>query len=76
MNDTFATSKGVELSYKLGYLNTAALFHPIRTYIIRILWISTLRGHYPYFMDIIHILWILWICLYYLYVSHYKLLSS
>ena len=29
--------------------------------IIRILWISTFRGYYPHFVDIICIFWILWI---------------
>ena len=48
-----ATSKGAELSYKLCYLITAALFfpifhvHPVRPDIIRIFWI------YLYFVDII-----------------------
>ena len=51
-------SKGAELSYKIGYLIMAASFclicpiRPIRPDIIRILWISTFRGHYPHFVDI------------------------
>ena len=68
-----AKSKCLELSYKLGYLITAALFFPVRpirpvcTYIIRIFWISTFHGHRPHFLDIsvfvgsICILWISWI---------------
>ena len=65
-------SKGTELSYKLGYLITAVSFCPVCPDIIpilwicdpnsiQVLWISTLRGHYTYFIDIIDILWILWI---------------
>ena len=65
-----------------------ALFFPIcpvRPDIIRILWISTFRGHYLHFMDIsvfcrynMHIVDIVDIstpCGYYLYWSHYKLIS-
>ena len=50
-----ATSKGVELSYKLGYLFTASIFRLICHVcpdIIRILLISTFRGHYPHFLDV------------------------
>ena len=48
-----ATSKGAELSYKIGYLITADLFFPVCPDIIRISWISTLCGNYPYFVDIL-----------------------
>ena len=59
-----ATSKGSELSYKLGYFIKSALFCPFRPVctvcpdIIRILWISTFPGYYLHFVDIICILWI------------------
>ena len=82
-----ATIKGAELSYKLGYLITKALFCPVCPVcpdIIRILWISKFHGHYPHFVNIsafcgyyLHIMDILDIsafCGYYLYFSHYKLL--
>ena len=56
-----ATSKGAELSYKLGYLISEALVRPIRPFcsvcpicpdIIRILRISMFCGHYPHFVNI------------------------
>ena len=50
-----AMSEGAELSYKLGYLITAALFipvHPVFPHIIFVLWISTFRGHYLHLMHI------------------------
>ena len=49
------TSKAADLSYRLGYLITAALFHlvcPVCPDIIRISWISMLRGHYLHFVDL------------------------
>ena len=52
-----ATSKCMDLSYKLGYLIMAELFrpippvHPVCPDIIHIFWISTFCGHYPYFGD-------------------------
>ena len=57
-------NKGAELSYNIVYLITAALFQPVCPVcpdIIRILWISTFRKHYPHFVDIIRIPWISWI---------------
>ena len=53
-----ATSKVAELSYKLDFLITAALFfpirpvHPVRPDIIHILWISMFHGHFLHFMDV------------------------
>ena len=56
-----ATSKGVELSYNIGYFITEALFcpictirsiHPVHPDIIHILWISMFHGHYLHFVDI------------------------
>ena len=84
-----ATSKGGEFSYKIGYLIMEALFFPIRPVcpdIIRILWISTFRGHYPHFGDIsvfcgyfLHIVDIMdnsAFSGYYLYWSHCELIGS
>ena len=85
-----ATSKGAELSYKLGYLIHKSLFNPVCIVhtvcpdIICISWISTFHGHYPHFVDIsafcgyyLHTVDIVDISTYsgyYLYWSQYKLL--
>ena len=78
-----AAIKGAELSFNLGYLIMAALFHPVHPGIIHM--VSTFRGNYPHFLDIsvfcgysLHILDIVDISAfrgYYLCWSHYKLLS-
>ena len=82
----YAISTGAQLSYKIGYLITAELFHPVCPDIIRILWISKscgnklhfvhiseFCGYYPHIVDIVNISAF---CGYYLYWSHYELLIS
>ena len=80
-----ATSKGAKLSYNIGYLITAALFCPDCPHILRISWISTFCEYSPHFVDVSafcgyypHIVDIVYISAfrgYYLYQSHYKILS-
>ena len=50
-----ATSKGVELSYKIGYLINAALFCPVHP-------VCPVRRVRPICPDIIRILWISTFC--------------
>ena len=87
-----ATTKGADLIYKLGYLIAAALFCticpvcPVHPDIILILWISMFRGHYPrfvetsifcgYYLHVVDIVDIILFRGYYLYWSHYEILSS